>query len=414
MAKGRLQRESCGLQEKIEIFGIILLCYNRAPMMSQHESSIVKIQPLVLGILGSGQLGQMMAGAAKKIGCRTIVYDAFPGGPAAAVADELMVASFEDEKALATFAAKVDLITLEFENIPAATLTLLSQLKPVYPSAQVVGICQDRILEKEFLSAQHIPVAPFCVVKSLEELAQAVTVLQGETILKTAMLGYDGKGQVGIPAGASGEELQRAWNLLQTERAVLEKKIAFQAEGSVIVARSVSGEVAVFPPQENEHLHGILHLSRAPARFSRAVLEQAEYLGKKIAEALDVRGLITIEFFVLPDETLVVNELAPRPHNSGHHTLESSITSQFEQAIRAVIGWPLGSPQLLTPAIMLNLLGDLWQEGEPDWKPFLGEADIALHLYGKKEAKPGRKMGHVTFTGEERETLLLQFMEKIR
>ncbi len=363
---------------------------------------------LTLGLLGSGQLGQMMGMAAKKMGHRVIVYDVLPGGPASTVADEMIVAPFDDERALKEFAEKVDLITLEFENIPVLTLEFLAALRPLSPSPQVVRICQDRIFEKEFLQAQGIPVAPFQVIKSAEELVAAMKIFPGEALLKTATLGYDGKGQAAIKAGATSEELQKIWRDLRTDRAVLEKKIKFIAEGSIIVARSAVNEVAIFPSQENEHVRGILHLSRAPARFSTKVLEQAKVLGKKIAKTLDVVGLITVEFFVLPDEEIIVNELAPRPHNSGHHTIESSATSQFEQAVLALTGMPLGSTELVKPAIMLNLLGDLWQGGDPDWKTLLGHPDIGLHLYGKKEAKPGRKMGHVTFVGDERENLLEQ------
>jgi len=361
-----------------------------------------------LGLLGSGQLGQMMAMAAKKMGHRVICYDVLPGGPATSVVDEMIVAPFDDEKALKEFASRVDLITLEFENIPVATLELLAALRPVYPAPSVVQICQDRILEKEFLQSHGIPVAPFRAVRSLEDLVKAIHEIKSDAILKTATLGYDGKGQISIEATASETALNEAWETLRAKRAVLEKRVSFQAEGSVIVARSTRGEVAVFPPQENEHARGILDVSRAPARFSQKVLEQAVSLGRKIAVSLDVVGLITVEFFVLPDETIIVNELAPRPHNSGHHTIESSKTSQFEQAIRAVTGASLGSTALVQPAIMLNLLGDLWRSGEPDWKPFLEHPDIFLHLYGKKEAKPGRKMGHVTFVGEHREELLQQ------
>lgn len=372
-----------------------------------------KHDSVTIGLLGSGQLGQMMAMAAKKMGHRVIVYDVLAGGPASSVANEMIVAPFDNQKRLTDFANKVDLITLEFENIPVATLEFLASLRPLHPAPRVVNICQDRILEKEFLQTEGIPVAPFRVVHSVEELFEAATFFKNDTILKTATLGYDGKGQAPIRTASSRAALQEAWSSLKTNRAVLEKKISFQSEGSVIVARSTSGEIAVFPPQENEHLRGILNVSRAPARFSKKVFAQAELLGKKIAEALNVIGLITVEFFVLPDETIIVNELAPRPHNSGHHTIESSKTSQFEQAIRSVTGAPLGSTELVKPAIMLNLLGDLWQSEEPDWKMLLGDLKNSfLHLYGKKEAKPGRKMGHVTFLGEEREKLLQQFLER--
>ncbi len=369
---------------------------------------------LSLGILGGGQLGQMMAMAAKKMGHRVIVYDVFPEGPAASVADEMIVAPFEEKQSLKDFASRVDLITLEFENIPAASLELLASLRPLHPSPNVVRICQDRILEKEFLQAHRFPVAPFRVITSIEELVAAVAALKSNAILKTATLGYDGKGQISIAADASVAELEQAWAALRTRHAVLEKKIEFQAEGSVIVARSTCGEIRSFPPQENSHVRGILDVSRAPARFSLEVLRQAETLGREIAKALEVVGLLTVEFFVLPNDEIMVNELAPRPHNSGHHTIESSKTSQFEQAVRAVTGAPLGSTELIKPALMLNLLGDLWKSGDPDWKAFLDHPEISLRLYGKKEAKPGRKMGHITFTGEHREELLQQAKEQLR
>jgi 5-(carboxyamino)imidazole ribonucleotide synthase len=284
----------------------------------------------------------------------------------------------------------------------------------LHPSPNVVRICQDRILEKEFLQSHGFPVAPFRVITSVEELVAAVGILKSHSILKTAMLGYDGKGQISLSANASSIEIEQAWKSLRTQRAVLEKRIHFQAEGSVIVARSSNGTIRSFPPQENNHVGGILDVSRAPARFSPKVLGAAEELGCRITEALEVVGLLTIEFFVLSNDEIMVNELAPRPHNSGHHTIESSKTSQFEQAVRAVTGVALESTELVRPAIMLNLLGDLWCSGESDWNPFLEHPEIFLHLYGKKEAKPGRKMGHVTFIGEHREELLEQAKQHLK
>jgi 5-(carboxyamino)imidazole ribonucleotide synthase len=376
--------------------------------------------PYRIGILGSGQLGQMMAMATKKLGHHVIVYDTISGGPASLVADEMIVAPFDDETSLSSFAGRVDLITLEFENIPIASLKLLASLRPLYPSPQVVHVCQDRILEKEFLQSHQIPIAPFRVVTSAEELISGLSELGAPTLLKTATLGYDGKGQLRLMSTMSTNDLREAWNSLGTKRAVLEKQIDFQAEGSVIVARSTSGEIALFPPQENSHVRGVLDISRAPARFPASVLEKVALLGRRIAEEIGLIGLLTVEFFLLSNDEVIVNELAPRPHNSGHHTIESSRTSQFEQAIRAVTGSPLGSTELLHPAIMLNLLGDLWESGEPDWKPFLEHSgstlreDSFLHLYGKSEARPGRKMGHLTFIGEKREILLQQAKELLR
>lgn len=354
-----------------------------------------------IGILGGGQLGQMMATAAKKLGYRTSIYDTISDGPAAIIADEAMTGSFHDHKALAHFAEGVDVITLEFENIPITALEQLALLKPLYPKPEVVRLCQDRILEKEFLRAHQFPLAPFEVITSAIELEKALRHFAAPCILKTATLGYDGKGQLTLHPG---DDACAAWDALKTTRAVLEKKISFLTEASVITARSIQGELSSFPMQENHHRHGILDTSiTSPSFLGRA---EGETLGRAIAEALEVIGLITVEFFVLPDGTLLVNELAPRPHNSGHHTLESSKTNQFEQAIRAVTGLPLGSSELLSEAVMVNLLGDLWQTGEPDWKPLLANPRVHLHLYGKKEAKPGRKMGHFTVVGTDREELL--------
>ncbi len=383
---------------------------SRPPRHDQYEISVLKppttcYLPLPpgssIGILGSGQLGQMMATAAKKLGYHVCIYDTMSGGPAAAVADEIIVGSFYDHEALRRFAERVDIITLEFENIPASTLEQLALLKPLHPKPEVVRICQDRILEKEFLRRHDFPLAPFEVITSAHELEKALRHFKAPCILKTATLGYDGKGQCAL---CPGYDVTAAWETLKTTRAVLEKKISFLTEASVITARSTKGELASFPLQENYHRSGILDISMTSPAFSGVA--SGEALGKAIAEALDVIGLITVEFFVLPDGTLLVNELAPRPHNSGHHTLESSKTSQFEQAIRAVVGLPLGSAELHSEAVMVNLLGDLWQNGEPDWKPLLEDPRVHLHLYGKKEAKPGSKMGHFTVVGKDREELL--------
>ena len=353
-----------------------------------------------IGILGSGQLGQMMAQAAQKLGYRVCIFDRTPDGPAAGVANEMITGSFDDYEALRRFARKVDVITLEFENIPITALRELSLLKPVYPKPEVIHICQDRILEKEFLRSHGFPLAPFEVITSKKDLEKALCSLNAPCILKTATLGYDGKGQIPLQPG---DDCAAAWDSLKTTRAVLEKKISFVTEASIITARSLQGEVLSFPMQENYHRNGILDITITSPSCSR---KAAETVGKAIAESLGVVGLITVELFLLGDGTFLINELAPRPHNSGHHTLESSQTSQFEQAIRAVAGLPLGSTELLSEAVMVNLLGDLWQRGEPHWKPLLTDLHLHLHLYGKKEAKPGRKMGHFTLLGHDREELL--------
>jgi len=373
------------------------------PYKSQEGNLPLQIGSRI-GILGSGQLGQMMAVAAKKLGYKVVVYDTVADGPAVAIADHSMVASFNDQEALRHFAESVDVITLEFENIPVATLELLALLKPLYPTPNVVRICQDRVLEKEFLQAHGFSVAPFQVITSEAELTRALAFFDSPCILKTATLGYDGKGQCSLQPG---DDLKTAWESLKTTRAVLEKKITFLAEASVITARSITGEIISFPPQENRHRDGILDASIIPPRFETQITEQVEQLGNSIAKALGIVGLITVELFVLPEGKLVVNELAPRPHNSGHHTIESLKTSQFEQMMRALVGLPLKSlEQRSHAAVMVNLLGDLWNKGEPNWQPLLDHSHVNLHLYGKKEARPGRKMGHFTITGDHREKIL--------
>ena len=351
-----------------------------------------------IGVLGSGQLGRMSAMAAKSLGYRVVVYDSSPDGPACSCTDLSITAPFHDKEALSCFAKEVDVVTVEFENIPIEALEFLETKVPVRPSAAVVRICQDRVLEKEFLRDNGFPVAPFCVVTSAIELAEGMKELSAPSILKTAALGYDGKGQVRI---SSGDEINAAWSRLSSPRGVLEKMISFDSECSVICSRSIGGETRCFPVQENVHRDGILDVTIAPAALPAAVACKAQEIASAVAEALGVVGLITVEFFVLPDGKLIVNELAPRPHNSGHHTLETTMTSQFAQHIRSVCGLPLGSVELRSPGVMINLLGDLWHHGEPDWEMLLQKPGLFLHLYGKREAKAGRKMGHFTLLGED-------------
>jgi 5-(carboxyamino)imidazole ribonucleotide synthase len=351
-----------------------------------------------IGILGSGQLGRMSAMAAKALGYRIAVYDEMPDGPAVGCADLAITAPFDDFDALARFAEAVDVVTVEFENIPVGALEFLATRVPVRPSASVVRTCQDRVLEKEFLLNNGFPVAPFRVITSAEELASGLASLNAPSILKTASLGYDGKGQISLKPG---DDTVAAWAKLAAPRAVLEQRIAFSSEASVICARSPQHASACFPVQANVHRHGILDVTVAPAPLDHSVATRAQQITSAIAEKLGVIGLITAEFFVLPDGSLMVNELAPRPHNSGHHTLETAMTSQFAQHIRAVCGLPLGPVELRSPGVMINVLGDLWSGGEPDWELLLREPGLFLHLYGKRGAKPGRKMGHFTLLGEE-------------
>lgn len=335
--------------------------------------------------------------AAKSMGYGVVVYDEVKDGPASSCADLSITAPFDDQDALDRFARAVDVVTVEFENIPVSALEYLESRVPVRPSSRVVRTCQDRVLEKEFLRNNGFPVAPFRVITSAGELAAGIAELNAPSILKTAALGYDGKGQISLAPGDSTEVI---WAMLGAPRAVLEQRITFASEASVICARSANGETSCFPVQANVHTNGILDVTVAPAPLDQAVAARAVEVASSIAEKLGVIGLITVELFVLPDGSLMVNELAPRPHNSGHHTLETAVTSQFAQHVRAVCGLPLGSVELRSPGVMINLLGDLWAGGEPDWELLLREPGLFLHLYGKSGAKPGRKMGHATLLGE--------------
>jgi 5-(carboxyamino)imidazole ribonucleotide synthase len=350
-----------------------------------------------IGILGSGQLGRMSAMAAKSMGYAVVIYDEVKDGPASSCADLTIVAPFDDHDALARFAMNTDVVTVEFENIPVEALEYLETRVPVRPSSSVVRICQDRVLEKEFLRNNGFPVAPFRVITSAAELATGIAELNAPSILKTAALGYDGKGQISVSPGNNTEVI---WAMLGSPRAVLEQRISFDSEASVICAHSADGETSCFPVQANIHRNGILDVTLAPAPLDETVAAKAREIATAITEKLGAIGLITVELFVLPDGSLMVNELAPRPHNSGHHTLETSMTSQFAQHVRAVCGLPLGPVELRSPGVMINLLGDLWSGGEPDWELLLREFGLFLHLYGKKGAKPGRKMGHATLLGE--------------
>ena len=349
-----------------------------------------------IGILGSGQLGRMSAMAAKAMGYRVVIFDTVKDGPATSCADLTIVAPFDDTDALGRFALAIDVATVEFENIPVGALEFLEEKVPVRPSSRVVRICQDRVLEKEFLRDHGFPVAPFRVVTSAKELEAALTELAAPSILKTAVLGYDGKGQISV---SPGDDATVVWAMLGAPRAVLEKRISFVSEASVICARNETGTLC-YPVQANIHRNGILDTTTAPATLPPEVAEHALEIARGIAGKLGVVGLVTVELFVLADGSLVVNELAPRPHNSGHHTIETALTSQFAQHVRAVCGLPLGPVDLRSPGVMVNLLGDLWRGGEPDWEVFLREGGCFLHLYGKEEAKPGRKMGHATLLGE--------------
>lgn len=348
-----------------------------------------------IGILGGGQLGRMSILAGRALGYRFRVFEPKRGGAAAMVADGETNAAYDDVAALADFARGCDVVTLEFENVARAAVdSVVAAGTPVRPGADVLHICQNRRREKEFLREQGIPHAGFRVVNDPGELAAALKELGAPAVLKTADFGYDGKGQVKLERADA--DCAAAWKQMGAPVGVLEQWVEFDAECSVIVARGLDGQARTFPVAENIHRHHILHLSVVPARLPEATLAEATALALRVAEAIDVVGLLAVELFVKADGSVLVNELAPRPHNSGHYTMDACQTSQFEQHIRAVAGMPLGDPRLLRPVAMLNLLGDLWRGGQaPDWASILADPDAKLHLYDKGEPRPGRKMGHV-------------------
>jgi 5-(carboxyamino)imidazole ribonucleotide synthase len=350
----------------------------------------------VLGVLGSGQLGRMFTIAARRMGYRVHTYSPDSDTPTGQVADVEVCASYDDADALRAFAAKVAVVTFEFENVPSAATEVLAAMVPVRPSPLALHVSQQRAREKRFLASHGIPTVPFEVATTAAELATALERVGTPAIVKTAAFGYDGKGQ---QTAAAATDAPRVWTALGGGELVVEKRISLQAELSVIAARGVGGQVAQYPLFENRHQNHILDLTTSPALVAPAVAAQATEIGRAVLEALNYVGLLCIEFFLSTDGELMVNELAPRPHNSGHLTFDAAVTSQFEQQVRAVCGLPLGSTELMRPAAMANLLGDLWAEGEPDWAAACAHPDVKLHLYGKVTPKRGRKMGHLTATG---------------
>ncbi len=366
-----------------------------------------KPNPVTLGVVGGGQLGRMLAldARANSLGC-VVRTDEQPGGPAAQVADAEFVGPYDDAALNAAFVDTCDAVTVEFENLPAALLDAIAERVPVRPGSSSVAVCQHRRREKEFLAANAIPHAPFAVVRSADQVVTALTSLGGKAILKTAAFGYDGRGQERLDGSTmSDREIGDAWARLDADEAVLEQFVRFQREISVIGARGHDGSWVSYPPGENVHVAGILDHTIAPAPIDDAVAARATSLARAIAERLGHVGTIGVELFVLADGSLVVNEMAPRPHNSGHHTIDACEVSQFGQQWRAALGLPLADASQLTPAVMLNLLGDLWSNGEPEWSAVVDDPTVRLHLYGKSEPRSGRKMGHLCVLGRPNESM---------
>ena len=358
-----------------------------------------------IGILGGGQLGRMFAIAARRMGYRVHALDPEPDGPTGQVADVEWSAPYDDVDTARALARQVDVVTFEFENIPYETLQAVAELVPVHPGPLVLDTTRHRLREKTFLSTHGFPVARHRAVSSLDELHEAIKALGTPAILKTATFGYDGKGQSKI---LRPEDAPIAWEALgqalggtiRAQGGVLEAFVPFTRELSVVVARAIGGQLRCFEVAENTHVDHILDLSVVPANINAETRAAATGLAIAIAKALDLVGILAVELFHVEDGTptgkLIVNELAPRPHNSGHFSVDACLTSQFEQQLRAVCHLPLGDVSLLRPAAMVNLLGELWQDGPPDWSSALSDPGVKLHVYGKTEARKGRKMGHLT------------------
>jgi 5-(carboxyamino)imidazole ribonucleotide synthase len=349
-----------------------------------------------LGVLGGGQLGRMFALAARRMGYRLVVFAPEDDTPAGQIAWREIRAPYENLDAVRHFASSVSVVTFEFENVPAETTAVASQFAPVRPAGTLLHTTQNRLREKEALRRAGVPLVEFAPVGSPEDLDRAVRRIGAPGILKTAAWGYDGKGQVRFDRV---EDAPDAWEKLGRDPAVLEAVAPFERELSVVAARGLDGKVAVYDPVENHHLNHILDVSVAPARIDRSTARQAREIALTLLEAWGVVGVMCVELFQLENGDLLVNEVAPRPPNSGHLTIDAHGCSQFEQQVRAVCGLPLGSPQAISPAAMVNLLGDLWTGTPPDWSAALAHPAVSLHLYGKIEARPGRKMGHLTALG---------------
>ncbi len=345
-----------------------------------------------IGVFGSGQLGRMFAIEARKMGYRVHTFSPLTDTPTGQVADTETCAQYEDLDAVREFAQNVDVMTFEFENVPSATVGAAAEFVEVHPKGEILHITQNRLREKTFLAGSGFPVTTFGHIKIIDDLYRAANDLGFPAVLKTAGFGYDGKGQAKLKEP---HDIEPAFAAMAGHEAILEAFVDFEKEVSVICTRDKTGNFAHYGVIENEHANHILDVSLAPALVSEKVFNEAVEIARNIADTLGYVGTLCVEFFLTKDEKLLVNELAPRPHNSGHLTFDACVTSQFEQQLRAVCGLPLGSTEFYRPAAMANLFGDIWQKGEPNWAVALANPNIKLHLYGKADAKPGRKMGHI-------------------
>ena len=350
-----------------------------------------------LGVLGSGQLGRMFCIAARRMGYRVHTFSPEEDTPTGQVADVEVTAEYEDVDALRAFAGSVDVVTFEFENVPIAAVDAIEALAPVRPSGAALHTAQQRAREKMFLADHSFPTAPFARAATRDELWDAVARIGTPAVIKTATFGYDGKGQHKVTTPA---DIAHIWDAIGHQEAVVEKFVSLQAEISIIAARGLDGAIVEYPAFENRHRNHILDLTTAPASVPPAIAARAIEITRAILKELQYVGVLCVELFVSTENELLVNELAPRPHNSGHLTFDAAVTSQFEQQVRAICGLPLGSTELMRPAAMANLLGDLWSDATPNWAAACRFPDVKLHLYGKEQPRAGRKMGHLTATGK--------------
>ncbi len=358
-----------------------------------------------IGMLGSGQLGRMFALAARRLGYRVNVYSPDNDSPLGQMADVEFVASYDDLDQIRDFARTVDVITYEFENVPAATAQAAEAIVPVRPGQAILEVAQHRVREKSSLRDLGLPVPKFEVIKSVEDLTNAVGVIGTPCVIKSATTGYDGKGQAVVKADS---DLAAVWNSLGTKEAILEQFIEFETEFSMIGARGLDGSFTSYGPIENRHHNHILDVSLMPIAYPESARQTAEDALRTVMAKYDVVGVLCIEFFLTKTGNVIVNEIAPRPHNSGHLTIEACECSQFEQQLRAVCGLPLGSSRQHSPAAMANLLGDVWEHGEPDWSKSLENPSSFLHLYGKTNPRVGRKMGHLTYLDKSSEQAAIE------
>ncbi len=367
-----------------------------------------------LGMLGGGQLGRMFVTAAQTMGYKVIVLEPDVNSPAGIVADQHICAKYTDEDALAQLAQQCDAVTTEFENIPATVLSYLEDKTVVHPSSKVLASTQNRLVEKAFIESLGIRVAPYTPIRSMADIDAIAESFQFPAIIKAASFGYDGKGQA---VCHTADDVRTAFTELKQVECVLEQRINLEREISTVLARGQDGMITNFPVAENVHVNGILHSTTVPSSVPAEQAQKAIEMADKIADALGYVGTMAVEFFISKEGDILANEIAPRPHNSGHFTLDACETSQFEQQVRMLCGLPSGNCELTSPVVMMNLLGDVWGSSQPHWATLLSQPENKLHLYGKKEARPGRKMGHfnvLASTVEQATTIALQTFEGLQ